>query len=161
MLTIIAALLAAAQPATPANAASLGRTAWIVATVGHSEWCPAGNVRLDLATGRYQFTSRAPRRVCTDRSLRRPMQAGTLRGARLEAARAAFRRIMTEGLTSHACREGRRPRGEVIVSNGGTPVLVVTGERFTLSAPSDLTCWSDAATALHEVLDRLFPVVER
>jgi hypothetical protein len=156
MLFAIAATLAAAQPAAPGPAPSLGGTAWIVATVGQSEWCPAGNVRLDLRTGRYQFTARAPRRVCNERGLERPVSVGTLRAGRLESVRAAYLRALSEGLENPACREGGHPQ-EIVVDNGGPRILVLANGSATGSPPDELTCWSRAAFALHEELERQFP----
>jgi hypothetical protein len=157
MLIALAALLASAQTAQPHNGPMLGHTAWLVATVGHSEFCPAGNLRLDLVTGRYQFTAGLLRSsICERARGDRPTRAGVLSGAQLVTVRAAFRRAVTEDVKSETCREGRLP-DEVLVNNGGTPVLILTTGQFTLSAPDNLACWSDAANALHETLDRVFP----
>jgi hypothetical protein len=155
MLAFLAALLVAGQPAAPSSAAALGRTAWIFSTVGHSEWCPAGNVKLDLGTGRYAFTATAPRRTCNDAGLERPIRTGTLEPERLAAVRAAYLRARSDGLTNPACRDGGRPK-DIVIDNGGTPVLVLTSGAETGSAPDDLSCWSEAAGALHDVLDDLF-----
>ena len=160
MLSLLAAIFAASQPAPSGHIAVLGRTAWIVATVGHSEWCPPGNVRLDLRTGRYLFTARAPRRVCTDARLERPTRTGTLSAARLEAVRTAYFRALSEGLEKPVCRDGGRLE-EIVISNGGTQVLVLATGSETGSAPDDLTCWSAAASALHDALDRIFDSIER
>ncbi len=154
MSFLLAALLAAAPLDGPANPPSLGRTAWIVATVEHSEWCPAGDVRLDLATGRYERTHRAPRRICGQAHDRRVTSA-TLGRKRLAAVRAASLRVLAEGLESRACRNGEPPENP-IVSNGGTPILVLTTGSVTGSAPDDHSCWSAAALALHDVLDETF-----
>ena len=54
-----------------------------------------------------------------------------------------------------ACRNGGRP-DRIITGNSGTPVLVLTTGAYTESAPHELTCWSEAAMALHGVLDELF-----
>lgn len=155
MLLVLAAFLLAGGPAPSSNPVDLGGTAWIVSTIGHSEFCPAGNVRIDLRTGQYTFTTTAPRKVCNDTGLERPVSAGKLNGERLAAARAGYARAVAEGLIHQACREGRQPE-TLIVSNGGTPVLVLTTGRQTGSAPDDLSCWSQAASALHQVLDDLF-----
>ena len=156
MTPLIAALLAASQPSPPANVAALGRTAWLFATVQHSEWCPAGNVRLDLQTGRYAFTARAPRRVCQQAGFERPVAAGRLAPGRLAAIRAAAARVLTEGFVHPECANGGRRR-EIVVDNGGIPVLVLTNGAGTAAAPDDLGCWSDAANALHASLDDAFP----
>ena len=154
MLRLLAALLLAAQPAPPASAAApLGRTAWIFATIGQSEWCPAGNVRLDLRTGRYALTERAPIRTCNREGLERPVVAGRLAPARLATVRAAWRRSLAEGLRRRGCQNGVRSDGTIIVSNAGTPILLIATGAFTAAAPDDLTCWSDAATALRDRLE--------
>ena len=159
MFPLLVSLLLAAQPAPAAEAAASGRTQWLFATVGQSEWCPAGNVRLDLRTGRYAFTARAPRRTCHAPGLERPIVTGRLTGARLAAIRAAAAPIWREGLDDPACRDGRRPQ-RIVVSNGGTQVLVMTDGRGTLSAPDDLSCWSAAAYDLHARLDEAFRSAE-
>jgi hypothetical protein len=156
MLSVLAALLAASQPALPRDRARLGQTAWLVATVGHSEFCPAGNVRLDLRTGRFQFTARAPRRRCNDPALERPVRVGMLAAAPLRAIRDAYLRVRADGLVNPACENGGRP-DEIVVSNGGTPLLVVATGATTGVAPENLTCWSDAASALQQALDAAFP----
>jgi hypothetical protein len=156
MIFMLAALLAAGQPAPSAPPPVLGRTAWIFGTVSQSEFCPAGNVRLDLRTGRYQFTEIAPQRTCHEPGLERPVRVGRLSGAPLEAARTAYLRALGDGLENPVCREGRRP-DVIVVNNGGTPILILATGRFTVSPPDDLACWSEAASALHEELERLFP----
>ncbi|HST36271.1 MAG TPA: hypothetical protein VLK25_06545 [Allosphingosinicella sp.] len=155
-MLFLSVLLVASQPLPPADGAGLGRTAWIVATVGHSEWCPAGNVRLDLSTGRYRFTAGVRRPACTDESLERPVRVGTLGAGPLATIRAAFLRVLDEDVMDSACRDGS-PQDHVVISNGGTPVLVLTTGALTVSTPDDLTCWSPAANALHDTLERTFP----
>ena len=125
MLSLIAALLAASQPAPRSNSEGLGRTAWVFATLEHSEWCPAGNVRLDLQTGRFAFTSGAPRRICQQPGLERPVAMGRLGAARLAAIRAAAARARAEGFVHPSCRGGPR-RDDIVVSNTATPILVLT-----------------------------------
>jgi len=160
MLAVFAAFLAVSQPAGSADTAFLGRTEWVVATVGHSEWCPAGNVRLDLRTGRYALTPRAPRRVCGDVGLERPVIMGRLRAERLEAVRAAYRRVLAQGVENPICRHGRRP-DTIIISNGGTPILLVATGATMVSAPNDQSCWGKATTALHDLLDETFGTTQR
>jgi hypothetical protein len=155
MLAFLAALLAASQPAPPQPAPVLGRTAWLVATVDQSEFCPPGNLRLDLRSGQYQATAGAPRPICNDLRIERPGRSGTLDAAHLATVRAAFLRVVTEGLGNPACLNGGHPQ-EVVVSNGGTPVLVLTTGAETAAAPDDLSCWSTAATALHNLLEEQF-----
>jgi hypothetical protein len=156
MLPAVAALLAAAQPPQRAQLEpALGRTAWVFATIGHSEWCPPGNVRVDLLSGRYALTGRAARRVCRRPGLERPVVTARLGGATLEALRAAYRRVLTEGLESRECRDGKHP-DLVAISNSSTPILVVGTGADTGAAPDDLVCWSGAGNALLDALDETF-----
>jgi len=134
---------------------TLGRTAWIVATVEQSEWCPAGNVKLYLQTGGYERTHRASRLVC-DMVLDRRVTSGTLGRKRLAEIRAASLRVLAEGLESRACREGRPPE-DILISNGGTPILVLSTGFDTGSAPDVHSCWSAAARDLHDRLSDAFP----
>ena len=64
-----------------------------------------------------------------------------------------------EGFKSPACENGNHPE-DITVSNGGTPTLVLTTGFATGSALDDLSCWSDAATALHDLLDETFESTE-
>ena len=146
--------MSACATAGPQPASNDVGTAVVFGTVGHSEWCHAGNVRVDLETGRYALTHRAPRAVCQDAGLERPISEGRLDVAQLRALEQAFQRAVRHGLND--CRAGARP-DDVIVSNGGVPVLVVTDGRGTASAPTELNCWSDAGRALHRLLDATFP----
>ena len=115
---------------------------------------------LDLRTGEYTLTARAPRRVCHDTLVERTVTRGRLLQPRLKALRAAYARAKAQGLEKPDCQAGRRPNNYVI-SNGGTPVLVLTSGQRTLSAPDDLSCWSDAADALQSELDQAFPSARR
>ncbi|HEY0130480.1 MAG TPA: hypothetical protein VGB57_03675 [Allosphingosinicella sp.] len=155
MLSILAALLASSEPAQPARPQLPGRPAWVVATVAQSEWCPEGDVRLDLRTGEYALTPRAPRRKCEDVRLERPVKTGILDPKRLVALRAVASRAASEGLESQACRNGERP-DKVVVSNGGPQILVLATGATTASAPDDLSCWTEAAEALYHLLDQSF-----
>jgi len=155
MLPFLLAFLATPAPAR--TALPPGGTEWIFSTIGHSEFCNPGHVRLDLRTGRYDLTARAPRRICDKPGLERPVVNGTLAAEALETLRIAYRRVLADGLESRACREGRRPQGGmVLISNGGTPILLVATGRAVGSPPDDLTCWSEAATAFHHALEKAF-----
>lgn len=66
-------------------------------------------------------------------------------------------RVLTEGLDEPDCHKPKGPGPQtIIISNGGTPIMVLTTGRATASAPDDLNCWSKAASALHDVLDEVF-----
>jgi hypothetical protein len=145
-------LVAINQPSEPPR---LGKTAQILSTVEHSEWCPAGRVALDVRTGRFDFTARASRRICNETNLERPVRKGKLSPGDLDAVRAAYLKALTEGLESTVCRNGARPQ-EIWITNGGVPILVLASGAWTVSAPDDLTCWSQSARELQDLLDRLF-----
>jgi hypothetical protein len=155
MVILIAVLAAFALPAPHAKAATLGQTAWIFSTIDHSEFCSAGNVKLDLRSGRYELTHRAPRKICDDANLERPVKTGKLSASQLAPIRSAYVRVLNEGFESDACRDGKHPE-DVVVSNGGTPILVLTTGGFSAVAPQDLTCWTDAANDFQDLLDTTF-----
>jgi hypothetical protein len=155
MLSFLAALLAAIQPTPAATPDAFGQPAWIFATIHHSEWCPSGNVRLDLRTAQFALTAGAARRVCNNIRLERPVVTGTLEKEQLNRVLAGFQRVQAEGVEKSVCRNGGRP-DEVIVSNGGTPLIVLATGAETGWSPSDLTCWTDAAHSLHNVLEDIF-----
>jgi hypothetical protein len=113
-----------------------------------------------LRTGRYSFVARAARTTCNDRQLERPIVEGKLEARKLKYVRAAYLRALNERLVSQACYYNKRP-DQVVVSNGGTPTLVVVNGAIVRSAPDDLGCWSNAAETLHEVLNELFPSEQR
>ncbi len=152
MMGLPAALLLLAPSPAPAPADYTAGIPAIFATIGHSEWCPAGNVQVDLRTGDYTLTPRAARAVCRDPKLVRPIEHGQVDAARLSAIREAYGRAQEEGLD--ACRAGKR--GDIIVSNGGTPIMVLTSGAGTWAVPQDYGCWSSAAIALHRALDETF-----
>lgn len=152
-LLLVITLSACASAASP-RVTEHPPTAVIFGTVGQSEWCPAGNVRVDLRTGIYALTARAPRDVCQDLDLERPVVEGRLDATRLRALKQAFQRTITDGLND--CRGGRRP-DDMIFSNGGLHILLVTDGRATDAAPSDLSCWTEAAWAMHNLLAETFP----
>src|SRR5262249_2374476 len=99
----------AAQSADAPTKVGTSQTAWVFATVGHSEWCPAGNVWLDLKSGKYAFTPRAARSVCNDATLERPVMQRRFVGGQLAAIRSAYARALSEGLENPACRDGGQP----------------------------------------------------
>ncbi len=158
-MMLLAAIMGGLQPSPippVPNSATLGRTAWIFSTIGHSEFCPPGNVTVDIRTGRYTVTLTAARRVCGDPLLQRPVRNGKLSPANLATLQAAYLRVLGQGLESKVCRDGGHPQ-EIIVDNGGTPLMALTTGQATGWPPEDIACWSEAATALHDLLDHIFP----
>lgn len=147
-------LLLTAQVASAATPAPTS-TAAIFSTVGHSEWCPAGTAYLDLRTGRYELMPRAQRSVCHKAGLERRVKEGTLTADRLRAVRKAEEATRAEGLTSKTCREGKDPT-DIVISNGGRVTLVISDATHTEAAPENQSCWTDAAWALHQALERAF-----
>lgn len=154
---LLVALVALAGGAADASArdAGPGRSASVFATVGHSEWCPPGNVRLNLGTGRYTVTAPSTWRTCRRPAFPSRVRTAVLAGDDLAAVRAAYRNAAVEGLEHPACRNGGRP-DRIVLSNGGTVTLRLTGRGRTLSPPGNASCWSDAAWALHRLLEDLF-----
>lgn len=153
-ISLVAITVSACASATPYTVVDQRRTAVVVGTVNQSEWCPAGNVRVDLETGDYAYTAGAPRAVCQDLDLERPIVKGQLNASQVRVLDQAFQRAITDGL--NACRAGQRPK-DFIFSNGGLAVLVVNNGRAMDAAPSDLSCWTEAAWALHNLLQATFP----
>lgn len=151
MTWLLATLLLLGQSAGPVGPAT------ILATVDHSEWCPAGNVQLDLATGAYAFTATAGRPACLDPRLVRPVRRGRLAATDLAKIRLAYARAQSEGLDR--CQEGKPE--DIVISNGGTPVLVLTSGARTIAAPDAYSCWSEAAFALHDALEAPFEAGRR
>lgn len=131
------------------------RTAWVVATIQHSEWCPAGNVRLDLQTGEYFLTELAKREVCQNENLERPIVTGKLHQSDLSRVRLAFTSAEIDGLAIPECRNRRDP-GFIIVTNGGVPMLALTTGAWTDNAPERLECWSKSANSFHDTLEEVF-----
>jgi len=127
----------------------------IFATIGHSEWCPPGTVRLNLATGRYLV--RAPRTWlrCRRPAYQGPIRTAVLGAENLAAVRVAWQAAVSEGLEHPSCRNGGQPPG-LYLSNGGDPTLRLTARGRTLSPPGNRSCWSDAAWRLHRLLEDLF-----
>ena len=141
--------IAATIAAGPARAAEgEADPASVYATVGHSEWCPQGHVRLDLGTGRYRVTAPRTWRTCRRPAFRSRIRTGLLPADQLAAVREAYRAAMSRGLERRDCR--------VVISNGGTPSLRITRRGQTVAAPANEGCWSEPALRLHQVLERLF-----
>ena len=127
----------------------------IVASVGHSERCRAGTVRLDLSTGRYTLRAPATWRTCRKAGFRAAVSTGVVAPGDLAAVRAAWRRADVESLEDPTC--GRRNGMQrVVIGNGGSVILRVTRRTGTVVPPGNLGCWSEAALNLHQVLRRLF-----
>jgi hypothetical protein len=131
------------------------RSASVFATVGHSEWCPPGTVRLNLATGRYTVTAPRTWRTCRRPPYRSRVRAAVLAGGALADVRAVYHRAVSEGLEAPACRNGGRPEA-VFLGNGGIPAMRLTNGGRTASPPSNPACWSGAARQLHRLLDNSF-----
>lgn len=151
--------MVAAVAASPIHAsareAGSSRSESVFATVGHSEWCPPGTVRLDLGTGRYTVTAPRTWRTCRRPPYRSRVRTAVLVGDALVDVRIAYQDAVGLGLDNPACRNGRRPDA-VVIGNDGILTLRLTRGGRTTSPPSDLTCWSEAARHLHRVLDNAF-----
>jgi len=158
MLALAHLLNAVALAAQASSSSAVGRpviSTAIFATVGHSEWCPAGTVYLDLRTGRYALMPPAERRVCDSADLERRVEQDTLRDDQLGAIRTAHEAVQVEGLIQPACRAGLGPPN-IVVRNGGRVTMVLSGPVRTEAAPDDLGCWTAAADRLHRVMQQIF-----
>lgn len=146
--------VAAASAATPVSASARepgsSRSASVFATVGHSEWCPPGTVRLDLGTGRYTVTAPRTWRTCRRPPYRSRVRTGALAADALAGVRAAYQVAVSEGLGTPACHGG------IVVGNGGIPSLRLTSSGRTMAPPDDASCWSHAAWRLQRLLNSLF-----
>jgi hypothetical protein len=69
--------------------------------------------------------------------------------------RSAYLRALSQGLENPVCQGGGRP-DYIVIDNGGIKVLVLTSGAVAIAAPDDLTCWSDAASALKDLLEHMF-----
>jgi hypothetical protein len=85
---------------------------------------------------------------------------GRLGGKHLAAIRAAYRAVLDNGFKSPYCEGGKHP-DMLVISNAGTPTLVVATGAATWSAPDDLTCWSDSASALERALNDAFAFAQQ
>jgi hypothetical protein len=151
----------AAVASTPSSAAppEHGRRT-IFASVGWSEWCPPGFAYVDLDSGRYRWIVQRLRPEC-GHATSAPVEEGQLAPNQQRIIRRAAERGLREGLISANCREGRQSP-DVVISNASEPyILIVSTPRDAMSAPNDLTCWSDAATGLQRAMERIFDVPAR
>jgi hypothetical protein len=129
----------------------------VIASVGTSEWGPPGQVRLDLATGRYQLTAAVPTRGApAGRS-----GPGRLDPARLQRVRGVVRAALAGTLEERACSAGGPPP-TLVISNAVGPIeleLDASGRR--MKAPSDRSCWTPGAMRLQRVMDDIFGPLAR
>lgn len=132
----------------------------LVASVGHSEWCPPGTVQLDLMTGHYTVTAPRDWRTCRRPSWALRTRAGMMTSLELVPIQVTFQNAIEGGLEHPLCRIGRRPE-QIVVSNGGTPVMRLTERGRTTAAPNDRTCWTGAASRLQCLLETAFRPGER
>jgi hypothetical protein len=146
--------LAASGHGSLESAAAPVRSESITANVDMSEWGPPGQVSLDLRSGRYELTPAAPRRGSRPSDTFR-VRGATLAAAQLEQVRAAFAAARAQGLTEPVCEAGGAPP-RIVISNAGTPFMVLTGERGTSTASKDLGCWTGSAQTLHNILETTF-----
>jgi hypothetical protein len=127
----------------------------ILASVGHSEWCPAGTLRLNLMTGRYTVTAPPRWRECIRPVWPSLVRAGVIGTGVLAGIRLAYARTRSEGLEAPDCRNnGQPPR--LVISNGGPRSLSLVARGMTTRPPRNEGCWSDAASRLHRLLDDRF-----
>ena len=93
----------------------------------------------------------AARAVCSDPALVRPVLRGKLEATRLSAIRDAWPPVQKGGL--NICRRGESGG---VISNAGTPIMVLTSGVRTIAAPQEYGCWSKAGSALYRAIDDSF-----
>lgn len=123
-------------------------SAALFALFDKNEWCPGGSVYLDLKTGSFMLYPRVVRRACDDPDAYGPVQQGMLAGDELRLLRSAYLQARQAGLRREDC--------ELVLSNGGPELLVITGPVFAARTPDDEGCWSEEAIALHDALFKIF-----
>jgi hypothetical protein len=84
-----------------------------------------------------------------------PFSMGNLNRKNFSPFRRNTGKLLAEGLKRKICRDGGQP-DEIVIANGGVPILVMATGGRTASAPDDLVCWSQAAEALETALDEAF-----
>jgi hypothetical protein len=154
LMTMFISLLVSASAVESGDPFGPGRTAAIFSTVEQSEFCPPGEVRVNLRDGTYLLTPRSTRDVCNDPNLERPITGGNLAVQQLAELRAAYVAVQRSGTVHPSCVAGQPD--EIVVDNGGPHILIVTNGMASTPAPDDLGCWSKEARALHGLLDRMF-----
>jgi hypothetical protein len=147
--------LATSFSGSPAIGRERPYQASLVASVGHSEWCPPGTVQLDLMTGRYTVTAPRNWRTCRRPNWPRRTRTGVMTSLELVPIQVTFENATEGGLEHPLCRNGGHPE-QIVISNGGTPVMRLTERGRTTAAPSDQTCWTGAASRLKCLLDAAF-----
>ena len=155
-MTVAAALvLATSLSGTPATGRERPYQASLVASIGHSEWCPPGTVQLDLMSGRYIVTAPRTWRTCRRPAWDRRTRTGMLPSLDLVPLHVTYDMAMIGGLEHPLCRVGGRPE-QIVISNGGRPVMRLTDRGRTTAAPDDRTCWTGAASRLQCLLEIAF-----
>lgn len=141
----------------PAQAEAKSFRNSVTSTVGWSEWCPPGVVTLDLDNGRYRWFQQHRRPACVSSETVR-IVAGTLALDRLTAIRTAAQAARVRGLARLECVAGKDSE-QIVISNGGSGyLLTLVDPKMGVSAPGDLSCWSNAAFKLQRALEIAFDV---
>ncbi|HEY0011633.1 MAG TPA: hypothetical protein VGB79_02130 [Allosphingosinicella sp.] len=146
MITSLAPVLAVLA-LSGAPTASSPRNATVVASVANSEWTRSGEVSLDLRTGRYRLRH-APSRLTPYAAV--PFTRGRLRASELERIRAAYAAARAKGL------EDDCSNGNIVISNGGADLLVLTEDGSTMRADLSVGCFTREAMALGRLLEDEF-----
>ena len=144
LIPIIAMMSFGAQ----STAIQLPRHATVAASVANSEWVRAGEVSLDLRTGRYTLRHR-PSRLAPKAPIR--ITRARLRTRELAPLRAAYLAAHANGLVEPNCTNS-----DIIVGNGGTHYLDLTADETTVWVNSLQRCWTEAATNLDRLLEVTF-----
>ncbi len=120
----------------------------IFALLDKNEWCPGGSVFLDLNSGSYVLHPRLERSACADNSTVAVIEKGRVSGQVLKRVRSEFADASRLGLRKNEC--------QIVISNGGPEILVLSSPVFSDITPENEGCWSAEAVILHQTLFDLF-----
>lgn len=146
--------VAAVMSCLSAAAEAKQTTRTIVSDIEMSEWTPPLELAIDLGSGEYSIKPPA-----TQWPSSRPKpgnRSGNVTGSDLVRVRKAFNSAISTGVADRKCVAVNGQGYDAIISNAGVArmTLSVGGKQTTTAAT--YACWTPAAHALHEELERTF-----
>ena len=153
MLAILALAMSGQAEARDSAPRSV-RSGSLFATVGGSEQQSPGLLSLDMRNGRYQLAPLPPKAGFRAINFIRVRQ-DRLAAVELAKVRAAFGEAIASGLAEPGCAK-LAPPANIAVRNGEAPLLELTALGRKRTAPRELSCWTQAARNLHEILETRF-----
>jgi len=124
----------------------------IETTIAHSEWGPYKALRLNMLTGEYELRSFSGKQA--DRSPR-STKRGKLSAPALDRLRPAYKGVIRHGIVDAACSRDPQ-RNELIVGNGGVPLMTLRSSGHLYQAARSFQCWTPEAQALDTALNETF-----